>query len=312
MMKVVYMGTPDFAVAPLKALINNGYSVVGVFTQPDKPVGRKAVLTPPPVKVTASEENIPVFQPDTLKNGEGLKLLKQLNPDIVVVVAYGKILPVDFLVYPKYGCINIHGSLLPKYRGAAPIQWSVINGDEYTGVTSMKMDAGLDTGDMIISEKIKIGENETSGELYERMSALGSEVLIKTLKQIEDGTAVFTKQADSESTYASMLDKSLSPVDFSRDAFSVHKKICGLDPWPVAQTELEGKKLKLFSSSVCEETEKSVPGSAFVTKQGLKIVCGDNRAVLIKEVQFEGKKRMNATDFFRGHSIKDGTVLGNS
>ncbi len=311
-MNVVYMGTPDFAVEPLKELISNGYNVCGVFTQPDKPVGRKAVLTAPPVKEFALNNDIPVFQPATLKNGEGLKILKELAPDIVIVVAYGKILPPDFLNYPKYGCINIHGSLLPKYRGAAPIQWSVLNGEKYAGVTSIKMDEGLDTGDMILSEKLLIGENETSGELYERLSVLGADILIKTLDLIKNGKAEYVKQDDSLSVYAPLLSKALSPVDWSLDAFAVHKKICGLDPWPVAQTTLEGKTLKLFSSKLVDGIKDYPAGTSFITKQGLQVVCGDKKCVLIKEVQFEGKKRMNASDFFRGHSLKEGTVLPNS
>ncbi len=310
-MKIVYMGTPDFAVAPLNALIDNNYDVVGVFTQPDKPVGRKAILTPPPVKVVALEHNIPVYQPNSLKNGEGIAILDELQPDLCVVVAYGKILPKDFLDYPKYGCINIHGSILPEYRGAAPIQWSVLDGKEFAGVTSMQMDVGLDTGDMLITEKVKIGENETSGELYDRLTVLGADVLIKTLKAVEYGNLAPVKQDDSKSCYASMLDKTMSPVDFTKSAWEVHNKIRGLDPWPVAQTVLEGKNLKLFKSSVRENLGSGAVGEAVALKDGLAVFCGDGKAVLIKEVQYEGKKRMNAADFLRGHPISRGTILGN-
>ncbi len=309
-MKIVYMGTPDFAVAPLKALIENNYDVVGVFTQPDKPVGRKAILTPPPVKVVAQENSIPVFQPNSLKNGEGTAILEELKPDLCVVVAYGKILPKDFLDFPKYGCINIHGSILPEYRGAAPIQWSVLDGKEFAGVTSMQMDVGLDTGDMLITEKVKIGENETSGELYERLTVLGADVLIKTLKAVEEGSLKPVKQNDDESSYASMLDKSMSPVDFTKSAWEVHNKIRGLDPWPVAQTVLEGKNLKLFKSSVRDDLGAGKAGETRSLKEGLAVFCGDGKAVLIKEVQYEGKKRMNAADFLRGKPIEKGTVLG--
>ncbi len=308
-MRVVYMGTPDFAVAPLKKLISEGYEVVGAFTQPDKPVGRKAVLTPPPVKVTALENNIPVYQPVSLKNGEGVKLLDELKPDICVVVAYGKILPEDFLNYPKYGCVNIHGSILPKYRGASPIQCSVLNGDEYAGVTSMQMDIGLDTGDMLITEKVKILENETTGELYERLTVLGAEVLIKTLVSIENGTACPVKQDDSQSTYAPMLDKSMSPVNWSDSAEKIHNQIRGLDPWPVAQTVLDGKNLKLFRSKIADKVS-GAPGEAFSLKEGLAVVCGDNKALLIEEVQYEGKKRMKSEDFLRGFKLSEKTVLG--
>ena len=309
-MKVVYMGTPDFAVKPLEALIENGYEVVGVFTQPDKPVGRKAVLTPPPVKVVAMENNIPVFQPTTLKNGEGVKILEELKPDICIVVAYGKILPSDFLHFPQYGCINIHGSILPEYRGAAPIQWSVLDGKEFAGVTSMQMDEGLDTGDMLLVEKTKIGENETSGELYERLTVIGSELLIKTLEAVKNGGLSPVKQDDSKSSYASMLDKTMSPVDWSKPAREVHNKIRGLDPWPVAQTVLDGKNLKLFSSKLSEDSGNGKPGEAKALKTGLCVFCGDGKAVICEEVQYEGKKRMKAADFLRGHQLKDGTILG--
>lgn len=309
-MKVVYMGTPDFAVKPLCALVEADYEVVGVFTQPDKPVGRKAVLTPPPVKVVALENNIPVYQPDSLKNGVGLKILEELKPDVVIVVAYGKILPKDFLEYPKYGCINIHGSILPEYRGAAPIQRSVIDGKEYAGVTSMQMDVGLDTGDMLLVEKTKIGENETSGELYKRLTVIGASLLIETLDKLVKGEITPVKQNDDESTYAAMLDKSMSAVDWSKPAFEIHNQIRGLDPWPVAQTVLDGKNLKLFRSCVVDDLGIGEAGEAVVLKNGLGVFCGDGKAVLINEVQYEGKKRMNAADFFRGHSISAKTILG--
>ena len=303
------MGTPDFAVEPLKALVENGYEVCGVVTQPDKPVGRKAVLTAPPVKVQAEEFGIKVYQPQTLKNGEGMEILREHNPDIVVVVAYGKILPKDFLEYAKYGCINIHGSILPKYRGAAPIQRCVLDGEEYAGVTSMQMDVGLDTGDMLLVEKTKIGENETAGELFDRLAPMGAELLIKTLIAIEKGEVTPQKQNDEESTYASMLDKTMSPVDFNKSAKEVHNQIRGLDPWPVALTYLEGKTLKLFRSTVSEVLNGGKAGETKTLKNGLAIFCGDGKAVVVSEVQFEGKKRMNAADFLRGHPIPDGTIL---
>ena len=309
-MKILYMGTPDFAVKPLEALIEANYDLVGVFTQPDKPVGRKAILTPPPVKVVALENNIPVFQPDSLRNGVGVELLKDLNPDIVIVVAYGKILPKDFLDYPKYGCINIHGSILPEYRGAAPIQWSVLDGKELAGVTAMQMDVGLDTGDMLLTKTTKIGVDETSGELYDRLTVLGADLLIETLKKLPKGELTPVKQDDSKSSYASMLDKTMSPVDFTKSAWEVHNKIRGLDPWPVALTVLDGKNLKLFSSHISEDLTGGKPGEAVVLKNGLAIFCGDGKAVVVKDVQYEGKKRMAAADFFRGHPISEETVLG--
>lgn len=308
-MRVVYMGTPDFAVKPLEALLNNNYDVVGVFTQPDKPVGRKAILTPPPVKVVAVENNIPVFQPDSLKNGEGLKILEELKPDVVIVVAYGKILPKDFLEYAKYGCINIHGSILPEYRGAAPIQWSVLDGKEFAGVTSMQMNEGLDTGDILLVEKTKILSDETSGDLYERLTVLGADVLIKTLIAVEKGELTPVKQDDSKSSYAKMLDKSLSKIDWNLSASEVHNKIRGLDPWPVALTVFEGKNLKLFRSRVLDGEYNKPCGTVFQEKDGIAVVCGDKKAVLITEVQLEGKKRMSALDFSRGAKLSDGTIF---
>ncbi len=308
-MRVVYMGTPDFAVKPLEALINNNYEVVGVFTQPDKPVGRKAILTPPPVKVVAENNNIPVFQPDSLKNGAGVKILEELKPDVVIVVAYGKILPKDFLEFAKHGCINIHGSILPEYRGAAPIQWSVLDGKEFAGVTSMQMNEGLDTGDILLVEKTKIEENETSGDLYERLTVLGADVLLKTLEAIKTNSLNPQKQDDSKSSYAKMLDKSLSKIDWNLKASEVHNKIRGLDPWPVALTTFDGKNLKLFRSRLLSENYNKQAGSVIKSKDGIIVVCGDKKAVLITEVQLEGKKRMSAVDFSRGANLSDGVIF---
>ena len=308
-MRVVYMGTPDFAVKPLEALISNNYEVVGVFTQPDKPVGRKAILTPPPVKVVAESNNIPVFQPDSLKNGAGVKILEELKPDVVIVVAYGKILPKDFLEFAKHGCINIHGSILPEYRGAAPIQWSVLDGKEFAGVTSMQMNEGLDTGDILLVEKTKIEENETSGDLYERLTVLGADVLLKTLEAIKTNSLNPQKQDDSKSSYAKMLDKSLSKIDWNLKASEVHNKIRGLDPWPVALTTFDGKNLKLFRSRLLSENYNKQAGSVIKSKDGIIVVCGDKKAVLITEVQLEGKKRMSAVDFSRGANLSDGVIF---
>ena len=308
-MRVVYMGTPDFAVKPLEALINNNYEVVGVFTQPDKPVGRKAILTPPPVKVVAENNNIPVFQPDSLKNGAGVEILEELKPDVVIVVAYGKILPKDFLEFAKHGCINIHGSILPEYRGAAPIQWSVLDGKEFAGVTSMQMNEGLDTGDILLVEKTKIKENETSGDLYERLTVLGADVLLKTLEAIKTNSLNPQKQDDSKSSYAKMLDKSLSKIDWNLKASEVHNKIRGLDPWPVALTTFDGKNLKLFRSRLLSENYNKQAGSVIKSKDGIIVVCGDKKAVLITEVQLEGKKRMSAVDFSRGANLSDGVIF---
>ncbi len=305
-MKILYMGTPDFAVAPLKALFENNYNVCGVITQPDKPVGRKAILTPPPVKTVAIEAGINVYQPQTLKNGEGIEILRELNPDVVIVVAYGKILPKDFLEYPKYGCINIHGSLLPAYRGAAPIQRCVLDGQKYAGVTSMQMDEGLDTGDMLLKEQVEIGANETAGELFDRLAPLGAELLIKTLIALEKGELTPEKQDNSKSNYAAMLDKTMSPVDWNKSAVEIHNQIRGLDPWPVALTYLDGKTLKLFRSSLLADLKGGNAGEAKSLKNGLAVFGGDGKAILIEEVQFEGKKRMKAADFLRGHPLEEG------
>lgn len=308
-MKILYMGTPDFAVKPLKALIENKYDVCGVVTQPDKPVGRKAILTPPPVKIEAENAGIKVYQPQTLKNGEGLEILKETNPDVVIVVAYGKILPKDFLEFSKYGCINIHGSILPKYRGAAPIQRCVLDGEEYAGVTAMQMDVGLDTGDMLLVEKTRIGENETSGELFDRLADMGAKLLIKTLDKLQKDELKPEKQNDEESTYASMLDKSMSPVDWNNSAQQVHNQIRGLDPWPVALTVYNGKTLKLFRSYLTDSLGSGEAGTVKAVKEGLAVFCGDGKPVIITEVQYEGKKRMKAADFLRGNPIPDGYSL---
>ena len=307
-MRIVYMGTPDFAVEPLRALVENGYDVVGVFTQPDKPVGRKGVLTAPPVKVLAEQYGIRVFQPQTLKNGIGAEAVKALSPDAVIVVAYGKILPSDLLSVPKYGCINIHGSVLPAYRGAAPIQRCVLNGEKVTGVTAMQMDEGLDTGDILLCEKTEIGENETSGELFDRLKTIGAGLLIKTLEKLQEGTLEPVKQDDAQSNYAAMLDKSMSHIDWSLPAAKIHDQIRGLDPWPVASAILEGKTLKLFYSRLSGDSNLAA-GTVTADKDGLRITCGDGKCVVVTQVQFEGKKRMNAADFLRGHKSAENAVL---
>ncbi|NMP36614.1 MAG: methionyl-tRNA formyltransferase [Clostridiales bacterium] len=307
-MRIVYMGTPEFAVPCLSRLVEDSHEVAGVFTQPDKPRGRKAILTPPEVKVRALELGIPVFQPRTLRDTESYELLKSLNPELVVVVAYGKILPPEILELPKYGCINIHASLLPKYRGAAPIQWSVINGESETGVTSMYMDIGIDTGDMLLSQSVKIGENETAGELHDRLSALGAQVLSDTLRELENGTLEPKKQDSSLSTHAPILDKSLSEIDWSSDAGTIHNKIRGLNPWPSAQTALDGKTLKIHSSQVADGFSGK-PGEILAADKTLIIGCGSDTALKLIEVQYEGSKRMSAEDFLRGHKLKTGIIL---
>lgn len=303
-MRIVFMGTPDFAAASLDALLKNGYNIAGVFTQPDKAKGRGMEISFSPVKELALENEIPVFQPAKMRDGAALSILQSLKPDLVVVVAYGRILPDDILSVPPLGTINVHGSLLPRYRGAAPIQWSVLNGDEKTGVTTMYLSSEMDAGDIIFSEETEIGEYETSGELYDRLKKLGAELLIKTVRAIEAGCAPRTPQDETQATYVSMLDKSLSPLDFTKPARAVVKWVCGLQPWPVASAELGGVVLKIYSARLTHRHTGAVPGSIVSTgKDGIEIACGDGETVLLTEVQVPGKKRMPAEDYLRGHKL---------
>lgn len=303
-MRIVFMGTPDFAAASLDALLKNGYNIAGVFTQPDKAKGRGMEISFSPVKELALENEIPVFQPAKMRDGAALSILQSLKPDLVVVVAYGRILPDDILSVPPLGTINVHGSLLPRYRGAAPIQWSVLNGDEKTGVTTMYLSSEMDAGDIIFSEETEIGEYETSGELYDRLKKLGAELLIKTVRAIEAGCAPRTPQDETQATYVSMLDKSLSPLDFTKPARAVVKWVCGLQPWPVASAELGGVVLKIYSARLTHRHTEAVPGSIVSTgKDGIEIACGDGETVLLTEVQAPGKKRMPADDYLRGHKL---------
>lgn len=308
-MKVIFMGTPDFSVPCLEALIKTE-EVVGVFTQPDKPKGRGYELTPPPVKVCAENNGIPVFQPTSMRNGETLEIINTLNAELIIVVAFGKILPKEVLESVKYGCINIHASLLPKLRGAAPIQWSIINGEKETGVTSMQMNEGLDTGDMLVKKAVSITENMNAGELHDKLSVLGSEVLLETLDKLKKGELKPQKQDDSLSNYASMLSKELCPIDFSDSAKNVHNKIRGLSPWPVATTKLFGKTLKVHESRLSEKRTNATAGEVVSTENGIMVACGDGKTITLTEIQLEGKKRMNSLDFLRGHAIKKGTILG--
>ena len=302
-MRIVFFGTPDFAAVSLKKLISENYEVVGVFAQPDKPSGRKMEITFSPVKQTAIDNNIPVFQPAKMRDGTALEILKSLKPDICVVVAYGRIIPEDMLTLPPYGMINVHGSLLPQYRGAAPIQWSVLNGDTEAGVTTMYLDAGMDTGDIIYSEATLVGEFETSGELYDRLAAMGAELLIRTLRDIENGTAPRTPQNHDKATYVKMLDKTMCPTDFSGTPRNVVKHIYGLQPWPTATAEFGGETLKLFAAQYTGHRTDAVAGTVVGTDGGIEIACGNGETVLITELQAPGKKRMNAVDYLRGHRL---------
>ncbi len=307
-MRVVFMGTPDFAVDCLDILVEKGHEVVGVFSQPDKPQGRKQILTPPAVKARALELGLDVYQPVSFKDGEAAGLLEKLAPELIVVVAYGKLIPQRVLDIPKYGCINVHASLLPKLRGAAPIQWSVINGEKETGVTTMQLDAGLDTGDILLVKKTAVEPNETSGELFDRLKVLGAELLIETIDAILSGTLNPIKQDDSQSTYASMLDKSLSPVDWTKNAQQVHDHIRGLEPWPVATTVINEKIVKLYGSRLAGACNKQA-GEVVKADTEFIVCCGDGNAVSITQLQAQGKNKLNAADFLRGFKIEKGTIL---
>ena len=304
-MRIVFMGTPDFASASLKKLIDEKFDVVGVFTQPDKPKGRGMELCASPVKELALENGLPVFQPVKMRDGTALAQIKALEPDILVVVAYGRILPDDILAVPKYGAINVHGSLLPKYRGAAPIQWAVLNGDKITGVTTMYLASEMDTGDIIYTAETEIGEYETSGELFDRLKDMGAELLVKTLRDIDAGIAPRTPQDHSKASYVTMLDKSICPIDWNKTPREVLKHIYGLQPWPVATMELEGKTVRVFAAKYTDGKTEKVPGAVVSTdKGGLEIACADGETLLITELQASGKKRMGAEDYLRGHQIK--------
>ncbi len=304
-MRVVFMGTPDFAAASLKKLIDEKYDIAAVFTQPDKPRDRGMKLAYSPVKALALENNIPVYQPVKLRDGTATELIKSLEPDILVVVAYGRILPDDMLKLPRYGAINVHASLLPKYRGAAPIQWAVLNGDKTTGVSTMYLASEMDTGDIIYTAETWIGEFETSGELFDRLMLMGAELLDRTLRDIDAGTAPRTPQDHSRASYVKMLDKSLSPIDWSKTPREIVKHIYGLQPWPVATTELDGKPFKIYAAEYTQAKTQKAPGSIVSAgKRGIEVACLNGETLLITELQAAGKKRIKASDYLLGHPIK--------
>ncbi len=306
-MRIVFMGTPDFAVPSLQALIDAGHDVCAVYTQPDKPQGRKQILTAPPVKTLALEHDIPVFQPNTLKNEDEQARLRELAPEVIIVVAYGKLLPKAVLDIPPHGCINVHGSLLPRWRGAAPIQWAVIAGDEMAGVTTMQMAEGLDTGDMLLTYETKVGEKETAGELFDRLAQSGAELLTQTLVKLDEIEP--RPQDDAKSCYAHMLDKQMAVIDWSKSAHEIDCLIRGLNPWPIALTTLSGERLKVFAAE--KAAGNGEPGTVLEAdpKKGLTVACGEG-ALGLTEIQLVGGKRMKATDFLRGHAIEVGTKLG--
>lgn len=299
------MGTPDFASASLEALLNNRFDVTAVFTQPDKPRGRGMEVSFCDVKKVALAHDLPVYQPTTLRTEEATELIRELNPDILVVVAYGKLIPDDILAIPRYGAVNVHGSLLPKYRGAAPIQWAVLNGDDITGITTMYLASKMDCGDIIYQAETKIGEYETSGELFDRLKDMGADLLIKTLNDIESGTAPRIPQNDEDASVVHMLDKSICPIDFTATSRQVIKKIYGLQPWPVAVADIGGNDLKIFKAEYTGHRFDKTPGTVVsADNNGIEIVCGDGMSILITEVQASGKKRMPASDYLRGHPLE--------
>ena len=301
-MRVVFMGTPDIAATCLKKILADGFDVVGVYTQPDRPKGRGMKLVASPVKEVAVAAGIPVFQPENFREEETVEQLRALQPDICAVVAYGRILPQKVLDVPKYGCINIHASLLPQYRGSAPYQWAVLDGLTETGVTAMYLTREMDAGDIIDISKTPIGENETAGELLDHLAVLGAELLSRTLTRFESGKVPATPQDAAGVSYAPMLDKSMCPIDWTKTAQQVHNHVRGLHPWPVATMELQGKTFKVHATRVVEGSGK--PGEILgLTKTGLRIACGEG-AVEIISLQAEGGKRMAAPDYFRGHPLE--------
>ena len=304
-MRIVFMGTPDFAEESLRALLEAGEDVVAVFTQPDKPRGRGMRESFSPVKALAAERGIPVYQPVTFKDGAATELLRTLAPELLVVVAYGRILPQALLDVAKYGSINVHGSLLPKYRGAAPIQWAVLNGDKTTGVSVQYMAAAMDAGDVIASRETEIGEFETSGELFDRLKTLGAELLAETVRKIASGSVIRVPQNEADATYTKMLDKNMSPIDWNKSPREIVKHICGLNPWPVATTELDGVSFRVFGAEYTDTRTALAPGKIISAgKAGIEVACGGGRSLRITEVQAAGKKRMSAAAFLLGHPMK--------
>ena len=306
-MKILFMGTPDFAVPCLDILVSNGFDVCGAVTQPDKPKGRGHKLTPPPVKEYAISKNIPVYQPQTLKDGEFEKVLDELKPQLIAVVAYGKILPEYILDFPEYGCVNVHGSVLPKYRGAAPIQWAIINGDKTTGVTTQYMKMGVDTGDIIFTDETEILPDETYGELYTRLSQSGAKLLLKTVNAIKDGTAPRTEQDESEATHAPMLTKETGHIDWTKSADEVLSLIRGTNPWPMSYAMYGDEMMKVFGVKKGSGFD-APPGKIRIVNKKLEISCGID-SVVVDEIQFKGGKRMTVASYLNGHDIDENIIL---
>lgn len=315
-MKLVFMGTPDFAVETLRSIVKAGHEVLGVVTQPDKPKGRGKALQPTPVKIEAERSGLTVYQPEDVRSSAFVEILKRLEPEVIVVVAFGQLLSKEILDIPVYGCLNVHASLLPSYRGAAPIQWAVIRGEKESGVTIMRMDEGLDTGDMLAKKAVPLEKEETGESLFERLSILGAELLAETLEAAAEGKITAEAQpAVSPTPYASMIKKNMGCIDWGKEAAEIERAVRGLYPWPSAFTHLKGKTLKIFKASVCTlsdvgDVKDAQPGQVLGTdKKGIYVKCRPD-VLRIEEVQLEGKKRMPAPDFLRGYQIDAGSILG--
>ncbi|EDS77332.1 methionyl-tRNA formyltransferase [Clostridium botulinum C str. Eklund] len=308
-MKIVFMGTPEFAVPALKSMIEN-FNVEGVFTQPDRPKGRGKKLAMSPVKEVALENNIEVYQPINLrKEPDFIEKLKRIQPDFIIVVAYGQILPKEVLEIPKYACINLHASLLPKYRGAAPLNWAIINGEKKSGNTTMLMDVGLDTGDMLMTQEVDINDDMTAGELHDLLMTQGGDLLVDTINKMVSGEITPIKQDDSKTCYASMLDKEMACIDWNKSVTEIHNLIRGLNPWPVAYTHYNDKVMKIYKSRVLNENSKKTPGTVIdVSSEGIKVACNGG-VLLVEEIQFPGKKSLKVEQYIRGNSIDLESIL---
>lgn len=308
-MDIVFMGTPDFAVPSLKKIIKE-FGVKAVFTQPDKPKGRGKKLAMSAVKEVAVENNIPVFQPEKLKNdAEVMQKLKDMKPDFIIVVAYGQILTKEVLDIPKYGCINLHASLLPKYRGAAPLNWAIINGEKESGNTTMFMDIGLDTGDMLLKSNVEITENMTAGQLHDILMEDGGELLVKTIKGLLEGTISREKQGETPTDYAKMLNKDIAKIDWNLGSNNIKNHIRGLNPWPVTYTQYDGQNMKIYEATVLDESSEYEPGYVLdVSKEGIKVSCGEG-VLMIEKIQFSGGKPMYVSEYIKGHDLNKGIIL---
>lgn len=305
-MRILFMGTPSFAVASLRRLVEDGHEVCGVFTQPDRPKNRGHKMMPPPVKEYALSVGLPVYQPEKMRDGTALSLVQRLQPELIVVAAYGRILPREILEAPALGAINVHSSILPKYRGAAPINWAILNGEAVTGVTIMYMAEGMDTGDIILCRETEIGPEEDAQELTERLAELGADALREAMVQLSAGTVVRIPQNGENATYAPMLTRELSDIDWTRGARQIHDQVRGLIPWPCAKTDLLGKTVKVFRTTVGGPTSAEPGAVLSLGKQGIEIACGDGRSIVITELQPDGGKRMSAAAYLAGHPVKTG------